>query len=367
MASDPYFSSVKLLLHCDGTDNSTTFTDSEITPKTVTRQGDAHIHTGEKKFGSASAAFDGIGDYLTVPASGDFDITGDYTVECWYKLNDVRTNSANQLITCGAATNNRPFGLYVSTFTGLVSVFFWVQTNVNYFETVKVDATGVDTAWHHVAGVVYGSNIYVYVDGVQKGTIGFTGTIKTGQTLYIGRAAWYTSGDMVGYMDDLRITKGVARYTANFDVPTKAFPDYQYEIAGTITEALPPTDWIVRASRLDTGALIGDTAVDTTSSGAFVYGQSIYGGPVMVTAYPKIGTRWLASTVTAVGDYVFPTHCTTTPYFFKATARSGDYKTHTAEPTWDTTTGNTTTDNQVTWTCMGPLIQPITQSPLIPA
>jgi hypothetical protein len=62
---DPVFNNVSLLLHGNGTNGSTTITDNSPTPKTVTAVGNAQISTAQSKFGGASIAFDGTGDYLT--------------------------------------------------------------------------------------------------------------------------------------------------------------------------------------------------------------------------------------------------------------------------------------------------------------
>ena len=83
---------VSLLLHGNGTNGSTTITDSSPTPKTVTAVGNAQISTAQSKFGGASIAFDGTGDYATVPSASAFDFgTADFTVEAWV----YRNNSDN--------------------------------------------------------------------------------------------------------------------------------------------------------------------------------------------------------------------------------------------------------------------------------
>ena len=81
----------KLLMHMDGSNDGTTFTDSSGSAHTVTPNGNVHTDTAVKKIGTASAQFDGTGDYLTVPDSSDWDILGsDFTIECWVKPNSVR-------------------------------------------------------------------------------------------------------------------------------------------------------------------------------------------------------------------------------------------------------------------------------------
>jgi len=82
-AADEHYNSVSLLLNANGADNSTVFTDTSPTPKTVTAVGNAKISTSQSKFGGSSMYFDGTGDYLTSPSSTDFDLGGTYTVEFW--------------------------------------------------------------------------------------------------------------------------------------------------------------------------------------------------------------------------------------------------------------------------------------------
>ena len=79
-----------LLLHCDGTDGATTFTDSSDTSHTVTANGNAQIDTDQSKFGGASGLFDGTGDYLSIPDSADWDFgTGDWTIDFLIRFNAI--------------------------------------------------------------------------------------------------------------------------------------------------------------------------------------------------------------------------------------------------------------------------------------
>ena len=81
-------STVSLLLHMDGANNSTTFTDRSYSPKTVTAFGNAKISTAQSKFGGASAAFDGSGDYIEFDRGTDLQFgAGDFTIEGWVNLN----------------------------------------------------------------------------------------------------------------------------------------------------------------------------------------------------------------------------------------------------------------------------------------
>jgi len=73
---------LSLLAHCDGTDGGTTFTDDSLNSITITANGDVNTDTGQQRFGTASAQFDGTGDYLSLPDNAVFDFgTGDFTID----------------------------------------------------------------------------------------------------------------------------------------------------------------------------------------------------------------------------------------------------------------------------------------------
>jgi hypothetical protein len=225
---DPDFNSVSLLLHGNGTNGSTTIVDSSSSPKTVTANGNAQISTAQSKFGGASIAFDGTNDYLTVANTGTpGDLgTDNFTVECWTYLIS-KDNSFPCII-----------GNYSTFATGAFAIFaghespiggttrYQLALNGTGFPSINA-GTVIYNAWTHIAVVRNASTITFYVNGTSIGsttnTANFTGT--TG-SLWIGSAGdALTTGEINGYIDDLRITKGVARYTANFIPPTAPFPD----------------------------------------------------------------------------------------------------------------------------------------------
>jgi hypothetical protein len=89
---DLNYADVTLLLHGDGTNNSTTFTDNSPSPKTVTGSGNAKISTTEFKFGGASMAFDGTGDFVSA-TSNDFNLgSSNFTWEGWFYINNSSDN-----------------------------------------------------------------------------------------------------------------------------------------------------------------------------------------------------------------------------------------------------------------------------------
>jgi hypothetical protein len=219
---DPYFSSVSLLLHMDGANGSTTFTDTSSNNLAITAVNSAQISTAQSMFGGASGAFDGTDDYLTSVNSSALSLgSGNFTMECWF----YSTSSAQQaiferrssgfgsgdwVIYIGSSGN---LEFYVSDYSGAV--------------TLLNGANGATSQWHHIAIVRNGSNWTMYLNGSSISTATWSGTIADNSLgLTIGRdnggsGRFYLSG----YVDDLRITKGIARDASSFP-PIGAFPDY---------------------------------------------------------------------------------------------------------------------------------------------
>lgn len=219
-SGDPYWANVVLLLHMDGTDASTTFTDHSSSAKTVTANGNAQIDTAQSKFGGASGLFDGTDDYLTVADSADWDFgTGDFTVEGWFRFS-VHTSIMTLV------------GNYLNSTVGWS---FQVRSDTNTIRLGNGDTALIDVSWtpnngvwYHIAISRSGTSLRAFVDGTQVGSTATNSTNITGstQSLSIG-ALFFVSyiQDYNGWMDDLRITKGVARYTSNFTAPSEAFPN----------------------------------------------------------------------------------------------------------------------------------------------
>jgi hypothetical protein len=217
--ADPYFSSVELLLHCDGADASTTFTDHSANGYTVTATGNAQIDTAQSKFGGASCLLDGTGDYLSIADAAPLQMgSGDFTIECWVRFNSL----------AGSFTI---FGKSVYATGGIdlisdgTSLYFDMQTTRG---SVTLASLALSTGtWYHFACVRSGSSCVLYIDGVSKATLTSSANINSAVAFNIGSAAPNYSGfDLNGWIDDFRVTKGVARYTSAFTPPTAAFPNY---------------------------------------------------------------------------------------------------------------------------------------------
>ena len=202
-------------------------------PETI---GNAQIDTTIKKYGTGSMKFDGTGDYLVVPNNAAFNFgTGDFTIECWvYIAGNSSLDGSNRreagifcpFPTSGSVSNSYGFqitGDSSTTGTGLAFVSY--QSNIEYLITGT--ATISQNTWHHIAVARSGTTTRLFLNGSQvgSGTLG-NQTVNTSFSANIGRLG-YTSylKDFNGYIDDLRVTKGVARYTAAFTPPTAALPD----------------------------------------------------------------------------------------------------------------------------------------------
>jgi len=226
--TDPYFANVSLLLHGDGTNGSTNIVDSSYNPKTITVAGNAQISTTQSKFGGSSIYFDGSGDYLNIGYNGGaFDFgSSDWTVEFWIYLPSL-PNAYKRIY---------------SYINGNTEACFFELTNSNkmsfgvYFDPapsgyIATDPSAMTSgAWMHFAGVRNGSSLLLFREGIQVAsvTVG-TNSVNggSGHELFIGKwKSTDTTRDLNAHIDDLRITRGIARYTSNFTPPTQPFPNF---------------------------------------------------------------------------------------------------------------------------------------------
>lgn len=222
---DPYASNVSLLLHMDGTNGSTTFTDTSSNTKTVTAAGNAQISTSQSKFGGASGAFDGSGDAVTIPDSDDFNFgSGEFTIEFWVYFNSLAVNTA---LASHAATSGSDFSWSLTWFTNNTLQFRY-STNGTTGQTRSASFTPSTSTWYHIAIVRDATNrLRIFADGVELYSVSISTITLFNSSANLVFGARYNSYEISlnGYLDDVRITKGVGRYNANFTPPTAAFPD----------------------------------------------------------------------------------------------------------------------------------------------
>lgn len=228
---DLHFSSVTFLLHCDGTNGSTTFTDTSGTPKTVTAVGNAQVSTTDPKFGTGALLLDGTGDNLSVAHNSALSCdSADFTVEGWAKFT-TKTNSAQLIEKSGTVGSSFPnWSLELdSTATKLKGNVCSTGSPGTVRGTVTSTTTIPTGTWFHFAMVKDGSTLRLFYNGVQESTAAISGTPSDGAAgaMLLGFQASGTGAMyMNGRLDDVRITKGYARYGAAGFVPlSNAYPD----------------------------------------------------------------------------------------------------------------------------------------------
>lgn len=271
--ADPYFDNVEVLLHGDGTNGSTTFTDSSPNPKTVTASGNAQIDTAIKKFGSGSAEFDGTNSKLTI--SGNPIGSGDFTIEFWVYSESI---SGNQYFLDIKGTNRlsivRGDGSTSAPNEGL-GIFdtAWRGTN-----STLPDAT-YQNNWNHIAISRTSGTMKAFVNGTSVDS--WTNSLDySNETVEVGSAHTnqsFTNFNFDGYIDDLRITNGVGRYTSDFNPPTVAHPDIGSDQYFYATELLLPGN----------GTSGSTTITDSSSNSTSV---TVVGNAQIDTAVKKFGT-----------------------------------------------------------------------------
>jgi len=212
--------STVIMLHGDGSDGSQTFTDES--GKTWTAYGDAQIDTAVKEFGTGSMLFDGTGDYIDTPDSGDFYFSNsDFTIDFWFNTTQTtdglifgQASSAGSDVSVYARVNDTADKLNVGITDGTAQ-FIVSSTSVN------------DGAWHHCAIVRYQNGLNLYVDGVSEGTpLASLGAVPNRTTKFaIGRLGEYDGSYFAGSIDEFRVTLGIARWTTNFTPPTSAYTE----------------------------------------------------------------------------------------------------------------------------------------------
>jgi hypothetical protein len=218
-----------LLTNINNTSLLTNFTNAGIFDQTakniIETRGDAKITTSVYKYGTGSIAFDGTGDYLTIPDNQIFNFgTGDFTIEMWIYLNTFADGKA--ILSKGWSAVNAPFLLYTNGGSNRIS--FYSSSNGSSWDiadnvaVVNSPSTG---QWYHIAVTRSGNTIRTFSNGTLTANVTSSAALySTTQPITIGGSSG-GANYISGYIDDLRITKGYARYTSNFTPPAAAFKD----------------------------------------------------------------------------------------------------------------------------------------------
>ena len=247
---DPEYEYVLALLRMNGLNLYSVFTDDSRYARSVSVIGSPYTDTSTKKYGSASGAFNllGYSDGLLLASDPSFALgSDDFTIEAWVR-NSSLSGSAYQTIASYGSTLEGSWSLYFleGDYVGDGPYLVMQYQYLDNTNTLQTDAQLIDFSafsasnWYHIAVVRSGSNGVIYVDGVAQTDLG-TGTtthdysfralttIESNPQLVVGfvktdPADTSYTDHLYGRMDDLRITRGVARYTANFTPPTAELP-----------------------------------------------------------------------------------------------------------------------------------------------
>jgi len=189
---------------------------------TLETVGNAQANTTQSKWGGSSIYFDGNGDCLTIPSNIIFQYgTGNFTIEFWLYSNAFPTTGNYHNLfdhRGGIFTQNQGCLSLYNTGSVIQLWFDFGSTNI-----LKPTYTPSINTWNHIAAVRNSGTLTLYVNGTSIGstahTSNYTLVYKTFIGSYDGSVSFFN-----GYMEDLRVTKGIARYTANFTAPTAPFP-----------------------------------------------------------------------------------------------------------------------------------------------
>jgi hypothetical protein len=209
---------VALLLHMNGSNGSTTFTDSSLNNFTMDVVG-ATISTAESKFGGASGFFES-GDYIYKNTSADeLKFSGDFCVEMWYYPLALDSNQCLYDASLIGEGGTRP-DAFALAIDGDGQMFWFHDGTPNY-----TSASPIVNQWNFIAVTRSGSDLRVFLDGVEVLLLTNSVDFNRGGAIIgtINESVGTYSLD--GYVDDVRVTKGLARYTSTFTPPTAQFPN----------------------------------------------------------------------------------------------------------------------------------------------
>lgn len=257
---DDFASSVTLKLQCDGANNSITFQDGSPLPIPVTPLNGARISNAVVRNDGAALLLESGGVLSVAHAPGLNLVEGDFTVELWVYKTDSR--AVFILDKDGAAGS--AYAQWSLLCVGGKLQFRIGTASLVGFQTGTCATDVPLNQWSHLAFTRSGTTLRLFVGGVLDGAGTFTQSVSMvdgGRPLLIGnssgQADWFG-----GYMDDIRVTKGVARYTASFTPPARlgASPQFVETDASSLK-----SKW--QSSSVGTDAFSGASLPDGAAGG----------------------------------------------------------------------------------------------------
>ncbi len=307
MALDQY--TVSLLHFDDGI--------KDETGKVWTAENGASVSTTQSKFGGSSLYLNG-GQAITVGASDDFNFgSGDFTIDWWQYLTDI---------TCTAVSLESSNYLFALNYrTGDPNLVFYASSAGNgvwdVASSIKMGTTHKDI-WAHYAVCRQGNTIYLFENGILQNKVNVTGKSFVPATkVHIGR---YRDTYCKGYIDEFRISKGIARWTDNFTPPTEPYD------GGTPTVPVPTN---LTAAAGDAKVTLNWNAV--TGATGYNVKRSKTAGGTYETVVPNVqGTSYVDSGLTNGTTYYYVVTAIT------ANGESGNSNEASATPKAGTTPGD---------------------------
>ena len=227
---DAHFPKVEALLPFDGTNGATSTTDLSDRGNTVTFGGDAEISTAQSKFGGSSLSLDGNGDYVDLPQATNQLVSEDFTIEFWFRINSGAGSETIGLFG-SYYTGGSGKGMLMVTSATYNQVYFqwhYGASDWAYLNQTQGTRTALsNNTWYHVAVTRSGSTWRLFLNGTQEDSVTQSDQLTdSGSTTRLGNygPSATASDGLNGYIEDFRITRGVARYTSNFTAPTSAHP-----------------------------------------------------------------------------------------------------------------------------------------------
>jgi hypothetical protein len=226
-AGDPDFASVVLLLGFEGVDGATSTTDESSSAHAITVGLGAQIDTAQKKFGLSSVLMDGANDVVYAGDHVDFEFGANpFTIEGWFRWDAIGSSYTGVVSKWKGLGNSRQFSLEYNETGGALE--FWISNNGSTSTKILTDTwTPTTGVWYHLVVDRDGSDDFrLYRDGTFKDKTNYTSAISTAGSPNMGVGNIQSARNHNGWADEIRITKGVARYASDsgYIVPSAAFP-----------------------------------------------------------------------------------------------------------------------------------------------
>lgn len=274
--NDAYQANIPMLLHAEGANGSKVLINNGYGTGAFTFSGGAQISTDRSRFGTSSLKFTGGTDMIVGPAdaSGTNLDSGDFTIEAWV----YPTGTGPYAIISRWQNQSYIFSIWSGTLD-----FTWAPYSTN--NALMFAGTPPVNAWSHVAVTRQGNVWRMFVNGTQVATATFAtnATPNASVNTVIGNygiSAGNSNGPFVGYIDELRVTKGLARYTGNFTVPNAQFADSNDPLFDKVVllmhmEASSATGFTdVKAKSIGNVGVIPNTSVVRFNSSSAYFGNN---------------------------------------------------------------------------------------------